>query len=78
MTTPTTQARDLTDTAGTVMTTVDEGASTPPEPRRYHPGHATFPGLDGLRALAVLAVVTTHSAFWTGRLLRAWLGETMP
>ncbi len=41
-------------------------------PGRYHPGHATFPALDGLRALAVLAVVTTHCAFWTGRYQRGW------
>jgi len=49
------------------------GAEPPaPTDRRYHPGHTTFPGLDGLRALAVLAVVTTHSAFWTGRYERGW------
>lgn len=35
-------------------------------------GHTTFPGLDGLRAVAVLAVVTTHAAFWTGRYERGW------
>ena len=48
----------------------DEGG--PEAPGRYHPGHATFPALDGLRALAVLAVVTTHCAFWTGRYQRGW------
>ena len=44
-------------------------------PRRsghYSPGHAAYPGLDGLRALAVLAVVTTHCAYWTGRYERGW------
>jgi peptidoglycan/LPS O-acetylase OafA/YrhL len=38
----------------------------------YRPGHTAYPGLDGLRALAVLAVVTTHAAFWTGRYERGW------
>lgn len=47
----------------------DSSATTP---RRYHPGHSAYPGLDGLRALAVLAVVTTHCAFWTGRYERGW------
>jgi peptidoglycan/LPS O-acetylase OafA/YrhL len=34
--------------------------------------HAAFPALDGLRALAVVAVVTTHCAFATGRYERGW------
>jgi peptidoglycan/LPS O-acetylase OafA/YrhL len=46
------------------------GKTTPS--RHYHPGHLTYPGLDGLRALAVLAVVVTHCAFWTGRYERGW------
>ncbi len=57
----------------------DEKAETPVTqvPRvghvaRYQPGHTTFPGLDGLRAFAVLAVVTTHCAYWTGRYERGW------
>ena len=41
-------------------------------PDNRRPGHAAYPGLDGLRALAVLAVVTTHCAFWTGRYERGW------
>ncbi len=31
------------------------------------PDHSRFPALDGLRAVAVLAVIGTHSGFWTGR-----------
>lgn len=31
-----------------------------------------YPALDGLRALAVLAVITTHVAFTTGRYERGW------
>ena len=54
-------------------TTGAQPADAAPSPtHRYRPGHATFPGLDGLRALAVLAVVTTHTAFTTGRYERGW------
>ncbi len=45
----------------------------PANPPGHHgPGHAAYPALDGLRALAVLAVVVTHSAFVTGRYERGW------
>src|SRR4029453_8592072 len=31
------------------------------------PDHSAFPALDGIRAMAVLMVVLTHCAYWTGR-----------
>ena len=31
------------------------------------PDHSRFPALDGVRAVAVLGVVLTHCAYWTGR-----------
>jgi peptidoglycan/LPS O-acetylase OafA/YrhL len=34
------------------------------------PDHAAFPALDGVRAVAVAAVVATHAAFWTGRYVK--------
>lgn len=34
--------------------------------------HTAFPALDGLRALAVGAVVLTHAAYWTGRYERGF------
>jgi peptidoglycan/LPS O-acetylase OafA/YrhL len=34
---------------------------------RGAPDHSSFPALDGVRALAVMAVVATHAAFWTYR-----------
>ncbi len=39
-------------------------------PREIHARHDTFPALDGVRAVAVTAVVATHAAFWTGRYIR--------
>jgi peptidoglycan/LPS O-acetylase OafA/YrhL len=37
----------------------------------------TFPALDGLRALAATAVVTTHVAFWTARYTPDLLGRAL-
>lgn len=34
--------------------------------------HAAYPALDGLRAAAVVAVVLTHSGYWTGRYERGF------
>jgi len=34
--------------------------------------HSAFPALDGLRAVAVAAVLLTHAAFWTGRYERGF------
>lgn len=49
------------------MTVVDrptgEAATRPPDSAEA----TRFPALDGVRAIAVLAVIGTHSAFWTGR-----------
>lgn len=36
-------------------------------PRSALPDHSAFPALDGIRALAVAAVVGTHAAYWTFR-----------
>jgi peptidoglycan/LPS O-acetylase OafA/YrhL len=35
--------------------------------QRSRPDHSSFPALDGVRALAVMAVVATHAAYWTYR-----------
>lgn len=34
--------------------------------------HSAFPALDGMRAVAVTAVVLTHAAYWTGRYERGF------
>lgn len=54
----------------TVQPSVAERAAS--ERMTGTPSHATFPALDGLRALAVLGVVTTHCAFQTGRYERGF------
>ncbi|HWH92968.1 MAG TPA: acyltransferase family protein, partial [Baekduia sp.] len=46
-----------------------EAAVTPP------PGNPRFPAVDGLRAVAVLAVVVTHTAFISGFNGHGFLGE---
>ncbi len=53
------------------MTTTEEQASGPaPATTDGAPDHNRFPALDGLRAVAVGAVVLTHVAFATGRYSR--------
>ena len=42
-------------------------ADVPPGQEQAAPNHRAFPALDGVRGLAVVAVVATHSAYWTGR-----------
>ncbi|UAL28321.1 acyltransferase [Nocardioides rotundus] len=40
--------------------------------------HLAFPGLDTLRAVGALCVLTTHTAFWAGDYTRyGWLGTVM-
>lgn len=51
------------------MTTTSRHSAAP-EVTGDLPDHATFPALDGVRAIAVAAVVMTHAAFWTGRYVR--------
>ena len=41
--------------------------AVPPGQEQAAPNHRAFPALDGVRGLAVLAVVATHSAYQTGR-----------
>lgn len=38
------------------------------------PVHDTYPGLDSLRALAAIAVLATHTSFWTGQYSKGLLG----
>ena len=40
---------------------------TGPSGDSSRPDHSAFPALDGIRAMAVLLVVVTHCAYWTGR-----------
>ena len=44
-----------------------EPENRPPGQESATPSHRAFPALDGVRALAVVAVLATHSAYWTGR-----------
>lgn len=42
------------------------------------PEHETYAGLDSLRGLAALAVLTTHTAFWTGQYGDGFWGSISP
>ncbi len=48
--------------------------TTPPGPAREHRG---YPGLNALRALGALMVLTTHTGFDTGRILHGWFGAVI-
>jgi peptidoglycan/LPS O-acetylase OafA/YrhL len=45
-----------------------------PSPPREHRG---YPGLNALRALGALMVLTTHTGFDTGRILHGWFGAVI-
>jgi peptidoglycan/LPS O-acetylase OafA/YrhL len=66
------------------MTTVSHGAERDRDPEQHAapppvvappPGHPRFPLLDALRAIAVLAVLLTHTSFLSGSNERAWYGD---
>ena len=49
------------------MTETQQRPAPVPSAAADRPDHSEFPALDGLRALAVTAVVGTHCAYWTYR-----------
>ena len=51
----------------TATSAISAEAGVPPGQEQIAPNHRAFPALDGIRGAAVVAVVATHSAYWTGR-----------
>jgi peptidoglycan/LPS O-acetylase OafA/YrhL len=54
------------------MTTPDQRLTTPDRGLDTGADHGAFPALDGLRAVAVVAVILTHTGYWTGRYERGF------
>ncbi|MBO0845145.1 MAG: acyltransferase [Nocardioides sp.] len=52
----------------------EPGHAPMPSPAREHRG---YPGLNALRALGALMVLTTHTGFDTGRILHGWFGAVI-